>query len=88
MSKSTQPAASIHDLRFGTELELVVKSKSKSKNHATFDALANEVSAHLTAAKVKNHVADLFAKDDEKYTDWSVVDEISITTQRKEYRCE
>lgn len=86
MSKPTQPAASIHDLRFGAELELVVKSKSK--NHASFDPLADEVSAHLTAAKVKNHVADLFAKDDEKYTDWSIIDEISITPQRKESRCE
>ncbi|KAM4066335.1 putative amidoligase enzyme [Hirsutella rhossiliensis] len=76
--------SSVLNLRFGTEVELLVKSKIN--DHGSFESLASDISKELTAAKIPNHVADIFAKGDEKYQDWSIVDELSITSKRKEFR--
>ena len=74
------------DLRFGVELELVVKSRSY--NHKSFESLASEISSSLLAVKILNHVSDLFKKEDEKYEEWSIVDELSIISRHTESRCE
>ncbi|AEO58219.1 hypothetical protein MYCTH_2118656 [Thermothelomyces thermophilus ATCC 42464] len=57
-------------LRFGVEIELVVKSKSR--NHADFRSLAMEICLHLEKSRIPSHVACLSQKADvtKSYQKW------------------
>ncbi|RYO17544.1 hypothetical protein AA0111_g11040 [Alternaria arborescens] len=56
-------------LRFGAELEVLTGSK------------ANELSKELSGAQVKNHVNSDHNKDAEDYSEWSIIQEVTITNQ-------
>lgn len=82
MAQTAHPAG----FRFGVELELAVKSKTRK--HDSFESLASEVSSHLTAAKVPNHVTGPLAKHLEKYQEWSIMKETSITPPWQDSMCQ
>lgn len=66
-------------LRFGAELEVVTGSKANS--HMEWHLTAQELSKELTNIGVKNHVNKDHNKDAEDYTEWSLIQEVTITNQ-------
>ena len=62
-------------LRFGAELEVLTGSK------------ANELSKELSGAQVKNHVNSDHNKDAEDYSEWSIIQEVTITNQMMQNKC-
>ncbi|KAK3295090.1 putative amidoligase enzyme-domain-containing protein [Chaetomium fimeti] len=74
----TAPPKATPALRFGVEIELIVKSKTKT--HADFPGLALELQTHLAAARVSSHIGDVLQKDKEKYQDWNITEDITLTS--------
>jgi hypothetical protein len=74
-------------LRFGVEIELVVRSKDKT--HATFDNLAEEICQHLRKAKIASHIGDLSQKADamETYQDWTIIQDLTLPSTPAENLC-
>ncbi|KAH6842466.1 putative amidoligase enzyme-domain-containing protein [Chaetomium sp. MPI-CAGE-AT-0009] len=74
----TKPAPNSNELRFGVEIELIVKSKTKT--HADFLDLASEIQGHLNAAGVSSHIGDVLQKSKEKYQDWTITEDLTLTS--------
>ena len=72
-------------LRFGAELEVVTGSKANS--HMEWHLTAQELSKELTNIGVKNHVNKDHNKDAEDYTEWSLIQEVTITNQMMQNKC-
>ncbi|RYN24450.1 hypothetical protein AA0113_g10108 [Alternaria arborescens] len=66
-------------LRFGAELEVL--TGSKANEHMEWYLTANELSKELSGAQVKNHVNSDHNKDAEDYSEWSIIQEVTITNQ-------
>jgi microcystin degradation protein MlrC len=82
-SKTSHPIG----LRFGVEIELVVRSKNRT--HATFEGLASEICQHLTKAKISSHIGDLSQKADatETYQDWTIIQDLTLPSAPAENLC-
>ncbi|KAL2192923.1 putative amidoligase enzyme-domain-containing protein [Corynascus similis CBS 632.67] len=81
---STSKSSDTPGLRFGVEIELVVKSKNHL--HTTFQSLALEICRHLGKAKVPCHVARLSQKADaaETYQDWTIIEDSTLPSNQAE----
>ncbi|EMD85886.1 hypothetical protein COCC4DRAFT_155019 [Bipolaris maydis ATCC 48331] len=66
-------------LRFGAELEVVTGSRANA--HMEWYLTANELSKELRSVQVKNHVNTDHNKDAEDYSEWSIIQEVTITNQ-------
>lgn len=65
-------------LRFGAELEVL--TGSKANEHMEWYLTANELSREVRSVQV-NHVNSDHNKDAEDYSEWSVIQEVTITNQ-------
>jgi hypothetical protein len=72
-------------LRFGAELEVL--TGSKANEHMEWYLTANELSKELSGAQVKNHVNSDHNKDAEDYSEWSIIQEVTITNQMMQNKC-
>jgi hypothetical protein len=72
-------------LRFGAELEVVTGSRSKA--HTDWHHTASELSKELERNGVRNHVNHSRNKDEEDYSEWSVIQEATVTSHPKTNRC-
>jgi hypothetical protein len=72
-------------LRFGAELEVLTGSRANS--HMEWYLTANELSQELMSAQVKNHVTSDHNKDAEDYSEWSIIQEVTITNQMMQNKC-
>ncbi|KAK4243772.1 putative amidoligase enzyme-domain-containing protein [Corynascus novoguineensis] len=81
---STSKGSDTPGLRFGVEIELVVKSKNRP--HTTFQSLALDICRHLGKAKVPSHVARLSQKADaaETYQDWTIIEDSTLPSNQAE----
>ncbi|KAK3299547.1 putative amidoligase enzyme-domain-containing protein [Chaetomium fimeti] len=71
-------------LRFGVEIELLVKSKHQ--NHTTFNSVASEICGHLNKAKVSSHIGNLVEKTGaaETYQDWTIIQDCTLPSKPTE----
>ncbi|KAH6845707.1 putative amidoligase enzyme-domain-containing protein [Chaetomium sp. MPI-CAGE-AT-0009] len=71
-------------LRFGVEIELVVRSKHQK--HNTFSSLASELHQHLSKAKVSSHIGNLVQKSGaaETYQDWTLIQDCTLPSNPAE----
>lgn len=72
-------------LRFGAELEIVTGSKQNS--HLEWYLTARELSKELTNIGIKNHVNENHDKGVEDYSEWSIIQEVTITNQMMQNKC-
>jgi hypothetical protein len=72
-------------LRFGAELEVL--TGSRANEHMEWYLTANELSKELGSVQVKNHVNSDHSKDGEDYSEWSIVQEVTITNQMMQNKC-
>ena len=72
-------------LRFGAELEVVTGSRSNA--HTNWHHTANELSKELEKKGVRNHVNHNHDKDEEDYSEWSIIEETAVTSYPKTNRC-
>ena len=72
-------------LRFGAELEVVTGSRSNA--HTDWNHTANELSKELEKKGVRNHVNHSDDKVEEDYSEWSIIQETTVTSHPKINRC-
>jgi hypothetical protein len=72
-------------LRFGAELEVL--TGSQSQHHMEWYLTAGEISRELGQWQVKNHVNSDHNKDAEDYTEWSIIQEVTIPNQMMANKC-
>lgn len=74
-------------LRFGVELELVLRSKSKK--HDIFSSLASELHQHLRNAGISNHIGDIAQKahTTPKYDDWTIIQDSTLPSKPDKNLC-
>ncbi|KAH6614702.1 putative amidoligase enzyme-domain-containing protein [Chaetomium sp. MPI-SDFR-AT-0129] len=68
-------------LRFGVELELVLRSKNKT--HDSFDSIASELHQHLQNAGISNHIGDIAQKAHvtPNYDDWTIIQDSTLPSK-------
>jgi hypothetical protein len=72
-------------LRFGAELEVL--TGSRANEYMEWYLTANELSKELGSVQVKNHVNSDHNKDAETYSEWSIIQEVTITNQMMQNKC-
>lgn len=75
-------------LRFGVEIELVVRSKNRT--HSNFESLALEIHQHLVKANISSHIGDLSQKPGnagETYQDWTIIQDSTLPSRPAENIC-
>jgi hypothetical protein len=72
-------------LQFGVEIELLLGSRKKS--HASWKALAKDLSKRLAKAGIANHINDSNDKSPDNYREWSIVPEVTIPSQPNKGLC-
>jgi hypothetical protein len=86
---STSKSSEHLGLRFGVEIELVIRSKSRT--HSTFESLASEIRQHLDRAKIASHIGDLSQKPTgnvgETYQDWIIIQDSTLPSKPAESIC-
>lgn len=73
-------------LQFGVEVELL--AGSRTKQHMDWHATAGELSQNLQRASIPNHVNKDHNKEVETFKEWSIIQEVTITNQMMQNRCE
>jgi hypothetical protein len=64
---------------FGIEIELLLGSRSKT--HKTWKSIAGELSTRLARSGIPNHVNESYDKSEANYSEWSVVQEVTVPSQ-------
>lgn len=86
---STSRSSDHLGLRFGVEIELVLRSKSRT--HSTFQSLASEIRQHLEKAGISSHIGDLSQKPtgnvSETYQDWIIIQDFTLPSTPAENIC-
>lgn len=74
-------------LRFGVEIELVLRSKHQK--HTTFTSLASEICQHLKEAKISSHLGNLDQKTGaaETYQEWTIIQDSTLPSNTAENKC-
>lgn len=73
------------NFRFGAELEIVTGSRATA--HMEWHYSAQELSEELTKVGIKNHVNKDHNKAAEDYTEWSLIQEVTISNQMMLNKC-
>ena len=60
---------------------------SRADAHMEWYLTANELSEELGRAQVQNHVNSDHNKDVEDYSEWSIIQEVTITNQMMQNKC-
>jgi hypothetical protein len=84
---SSGRASEEYGLRFGVEIELVLRSKHQK--HTTFISLASEICQHLKEAKVSSHLGNLDQKTGaaETYQEWTIIQDSTLPSNMAENKC-
>jgi len=72
--------------QFGVEIELLLGGRKKS--HPSWTALAKDLSKRLAKAGISNHINDGNSKTRENYSEWSIVQEVTIPNQPAKNICD
>lgn len=71
--------------QFGVEIELLMGGRKKA--YSNWKSLAKDVSKRLQKAGISNHVNDGNDKSRENYSEWSIVQEVTIPSQPAKNLC-
>ena len=71
--------------QFGVEIELLIGSRKKT--HANWKSLARDLSKRLAKAGIANHVNEAGDKSRDNYSEWSIVQEVTIPSQPGKSLC-
>lgn len=71
--------------QFGVELELLLGSRKKP--HTNWKSLAKDLSKRLHKAGIPNHVNEGNDKSPANYSEWSIVQEVTIPSQPAKNLC-
>lgn len=73
-------------LQFGVEIELLLGSRKKA--YSSWSALAKDVSKRLLKAGINNHINEGDgSRSAENYSEWSIVQEVTIPSQPAKNLC-